>query len=498
MRGPISSRGCKKGDHMARQGFEGGQLRFLTDKNVAEIHETALRILEDVGLRVPLPEAVEAYRGGGARVGPDPDAVRIPVTMVEAALRSTPPKVRLCGRDAEQDIVLEGRKVYAGTGGAEIHVLDLETGALRKATLLDVARLARLVDGLPYIDFYIRPVEAQDVSPEKLDVNKYFASLCNTGKHVMGNVYGVEKVAEVIEMASLIAGGREILRERPFISFITSWMLSPLKLNREVTAILMEVVKHGFPVALSSVAILGLTSPMTMAGNLALTHAEQLSGIVLAQLVRPGTPVVYGGCPGVIDMRTSTFSPGSIERQILNSAISQMAQHIGVPNYNIGGITDSKLPDIQAGYEKGAGICLTALAGSNYIHHAAGRIKDGVAYEQYVIDNEIIGMAKHAVKGIAVSEETLAFRVISEVGPGGSFIAQSHTVKHFRNELFFPELSDRNERTAWEAKGSLDGRERARIEARRIIETHRPLPIPENSIREIRERFDIVYDPFQD
>jgi trimethylamine--corrinoid protein Co-methyltransferase len=236
---------------------------------------------------------------------------------------------------------------------------------------------------------------------------------------------------------------------------------------------------------------------MTMAGNLSLTHAEQLSGTVLAQLIRPGTPVVYGGCPGVIDMRKFTFSPGSIERQILNAAISQMAQHIGVPNYNIGGITDSKLPDIQAGYEKGAGICLTALAGSNYIHHAAGRIKDGVAYEQYVIDNEIIGMAKHAVKGVAVSEETLAFDVISEVGPGGSFIAQSHTVKHFRNELFFPDQSDRNERTVWEGGGSLDGRERARIEARRIIETHRPLPIPESIIREIRERFDIVYDPFQ-
>jgi trimethylamine--corrinoid protein Co-methyltransferase len=482
---------------MTRQGFEGGQLRFLTDTDVTRIHETALRILEEVGLRVPLPEAVEVYRMGGARVGPDSEAVRLPASMVAEALRSTPPQVRLCGRDPDHDLVLEGRKVYAGTGGAEIHVLDLETGSLRMATLLDVARIARLVDGLPHIDFYIRPVEAQDVPLEKLDVNKYFASLCNTGKHVMGNVYGVEKVADVIEMAALIAGGRETLLERPFISFITSWMLSPLKLNRDVTAILMEVVKRGFPAVLSSVAILGLTSPVTMAGNLALTHAEQLSGIVLAQLIRPGTPVIYGGCPGVIDMRKITFSPGSIERQILNAAISQMAQHIGVPNYNIGGITDSKLPDIQAGYEKGAGICLTALAGSNYIHHAAGRIKDGVAYEQYVIDNEIIGMAKRAVKGISVSEETLAIGVIAEVGPGGGYMAQPHTMKHFRDELFFPDLSDRNERASWEEQGSLDGRERARIEARRIIETHRPLPIPESVIRKIRERFDIVYDPIQ-
>jgi trimethylamine--corrinoid protein Co-methyltransferase len=482
---------------MARETFEGGQLRFLSDQDVTKIHAAALQILEETGINVPLPEALEAYRRAGAKPGADPQTIRLPAPMIEAALRTTPSQVRLCGRDPDQDLALEGRKVYAGTGGAEIHVLDLETGLLRLARLLDVARLARLVDGLAHIDFYIRPVEAQDIAPEKLDVNKYFASLCNTSKHVMGNVYRVEKLAEVVEMASLVAGGRDSLQERPFISFITSWMLTPLKLNREVTEILMEVARHGLPVVLSSVAILGLTSPVTMAGNLALTHAEQLSGIVLTQLVRPGTPVVYGGCPGVVDMKKVIFSPGSIERHILNAAISQMAQHIRVPNYNIGGITDSKLPDVQAGYEKGAGICLTALAGSNYIHHAAGRIKDGVAYEQYVIDNEIIGMAKRAVKGITVDEESLALKIISEVGPGGSFMAQPHTVEHFRRELFFPVVSDRNERAAWEQQGSLDGRERARAEARRILETHQVLPIPEDIIREIRKRFDIVYEPRQ-
>jgi len=482
---------------MARETFEGGQLRFLSDQDVSRIHAAALQILDETGINVPLPEAFEAYRRAGAKPGADPQSVRLPASMVEAALKTAPSQVRLCGRDPDQDLDLHGRRVYAGTGGAEIHVLDLETGTLRLAMLQDVARLARLVDGLPHIDFYIRPVEAQDIAPEKLDVNKYFASLCNTSKHVMGNVYQVERVEEVVNMAALVAGGRDSLQARPIISFITSWMLSPLKLNKEVTGILMEVTRHGLPVVLSSVAILGLTSPVTMAGNLALTHAEQLSGIVLTQLVRPGTPVVYGGCPGVVDMRKVIFSPGSIERHIMNAAISQMAQHIHIPNYNIGGIKDSKLPDVQAGYEKAAGICLTSLAGSNYIHHAAGRIKDGVAYEQYVIDNEIIGMAKRAVKGIRVDEETLALKLISEVGPGGSFMAQPHTMEHFRQELFFPVVSDRNERATWEEQGGLDGRERARAEARRILETHQALPIAGDITREIRKRFDIVYDPQQ-
>lgn len=477
---------------MVREGFEGGQLQFLTEKEVSRIHGMALRILEEIGLRVPLPEAVELYRNAGAKIGPEPDEVRLPAVVVEAALREAPSRVSLCGRDPEQDLLLGGRRVYAGTGGAETHVLDLETGALRDATLADVARLARLVDALPHIDFYIRPVEAQDVPPEKLDVNKYFASLFNTGKHVMGNVYAVERVADVIEMASLVAGSREALAARPIISFITSWMMSPLKVNRDVTEILLEVVRQGLPAVLSSVPILGLTSPVTMAGNLALTHAEQLSGIVLVQILRPGAPIIYGGCPGVIDMRNGTFSPGSVERQILNAAVSQMAQHIRVPNYNIGGITDSKVPDVQAGYEKGVGICLTALAGSNYIHHAAGRLRDGVAYEQFVIDNEIIGMAKRAIRGVVVNDETLAFGEIAEVGPGGSFIDRSHTVKHLRDELFFPAFSDRNNRAKWESEGSLDGRERARIEARRILREHKPLAIPRDIDKKIREKFEIL------
>lgn len=477
---------------MVRESFEGGQLKFLSPDEIVRIHQTSLKILEEVGVKVPLSEAMEVYRKGGTRIGPDDQVVKIPAKMVEEALKTAPRRILLCGRDPANDLILESRKVYAGTGGAEIHTLDLETQKLRMATLKDVADLARLVDGLRYIDFYIRPVEAQDVPLEKLDVNKYYASLVNTGKHVMGNVYFLEKVKEVINLGAMIVGSERELQQRPILSFITSWMLSPLTLNPDVTRILLEIVKHHMPVALSSVAIMGFSSPVTMAGNLALTHAEQLSGITLTQLASPGCPVIYGGCPGVIDMRNASFSPGSIERQILNAAISQMAQYIGIPNYNIGGITDSKLPDVQAGYEKAFGLSLTALAGSNYIHHAAGRIRDGVAYEQYVIDNEIIGMAKRAVKGIRVNDETLAFEEIAEVGPGGSFIDRPHTVKHLRDELFFPALSDRNNRAKWESEGSLDGRERARIEARRILREHKPLAIPREIDKQIREKFEIL------
>ncbi len=477
---------------MVREAFEGGQLRFLEQRDVEKIHETSLRILEEVGIKVGLEEAREIYRRGGAEVGQDPQILKLPPKMIEEALRSAPTKILLCGRQESNDLILENRKVYAGTGGAELNVLDLETQRLRRATLRDIADIARLVDGLEHIDFYIRPVESEEVPPDKIDINKYFASLANTSKHVMGNVHYRDKVKEVIEMAGMIVGGEGELKARPIVSFITSWMLGPLTLNPEVTGILIEIVRRQMPVVLSSVAILGLTSPVTMAGNLSLAHAEQLSGIVLTQLVSPGSPVIYGGCPGVLDMRKGTFSPGSIERQILNAAITQMAHHVKLPNYNIGGITDSKVPDVQAGYEKGLGIGVTALAGSNYIHHAAGRIRDGVAYEQYVIDNEIIGMAKRALRGVRVSEETLAFEQIRELGHGGNFITHPHTIRFFKDEIFSPVVSDRNDRAIWENSGSLDGRERARREARRILKDHKPLPLPRGIDTKIRERFEIV------
>ncbi|MCK4793332.1 MAG: trimethylamine methyltransferase family protein [Desulfobacteraceae bacterium] len=478
---------------MPKKAFRGGQLRFLQESDLEKIHAAALQILNEVGIKVPLAEAFKIYKRGGTMVDPGDMTVRFPHKMIENALQNAPSEILLCGREKSNDLVLGDKFVYAGTGGAELNVLDLETKQLRQSTLKDVADLARLVDALENIDFYIRPVVAQDIPQELLDINKYYASLANTTKHVMGNVYFPEKVAEVVEMAALIADGKSELKKRPIISFITSWMLSPLTLNAGVTEILIEIARHNIPVALSSVAIMGLTSPVTMAANLALTHAEQLSGIVLCQLVNPGTPVIYGGCPGVADMKDMSFIPGSIERQILNAAISQLSQYIDIPNYNLAGVTDAKIPDVQAGYEKAFGLALTALAGSNYIHHAAGRIKDGVAYEQYVIDNEIIGMAKRAVRGIRVNEETLAIDQIIDAGPGANYVASEHTVKFFRDEFFQPRISDRKARKAWEDSGCLDARERARLEAKKILENHQPLSIPKSCDTQIRKKFEIVY-----
>ena len=448
--------------------FVGGQFKPLSKKDIEKIHETSLRILEEIGVKVSLEEALAVLRKHGAKI--DGDRVRIPPSLVEQALKLVPHKFLMAGREEKQDLFMEDKRVYLGTGGAALTVLDLETGAARPGTLRDLAHLAKLVDALENIHFYLRPCIPQDVPKEVMDVHQFYASLSNTTKNVMGAAQSVQTARDVIEMASMIAGGEEALIRRPFISFVTSWMISPLHFATETTRVLLEVTKHKIPVALSSAPMAGSTSPVTLAGSLAQVHAEQLSGIVLTQLANPGSPVLYGAIPSMADFKGMTYVGGGIEFGLMNAAISQMAQSIRVPNYNSAGLTDSKIPDIQAGYEKAYSICLCVLAGSNYIHHAAGMLESmrAIAYEQYVIDDEIIGMALRLLRGIQVDDETLGLEPLREVGPSGNFLSSMHTVKFMRQEYFRQRVGDRQAREAWEKQGALDGRERARQKAKEI------------------------------
>ncbi len=478
-------------------GLTGGQYRPLTQDQVGRIHQSALRILEEIGVRVELPEAAEVFQDAGAVVNAPDRRVRIPARLIERSLRSAPSAVCLCGRDSNHDLRLEGAKVHMGTGGAAVRVVDPYTDEVRPGTLADIANLARLVDGLDNVHFFIRPCTAQDVSPDKLAVNEFYAALANTGKHVMGAGYTLQGARDVLEMAECVAGGEEALRERPFLSFITSWMISPLSYDTETTRVLMELARRRIPVALSSAPMAGSTSPITMAGTLVQLHAEELSGLVLSQLVRPGAPVLYGGIPGMADMHDLSYRAGGVEFGLMNAAISQLAAYLGIPNYCSAGITEAKIPSMQAIYEKTFSICQVALAGGNYIHHAAGVLDSimTVDYGQFVIDNEIIGMAMKMLRGIEVDEEHLAIDEIRTVGPGGSFLSLEHTIQHLRDEYLEPMLASRQQRAGMAP--TPDDRHRdilqsARRRAKEIIDQARPPGIPPEIDHQIRNRFEIL------
>jgi len=479
---------------MCKKGLIGDKYNILRQEEIEKIHESSLGVLEEVGVRVDDDHFLTLFEESGANVNKNERLVKLPASMVEEFVAMAPGEVLLAGRNPENDLLLGGRRVYLGTGGAAIHILDLDTGKLRDPILQDQYNLAWLTENLENVHFYQCPVVCTDIPKDVLSINSFYAALAGTRKNVQESATDSQAAQDIIEMAAMIAGGEEALRERPFISFVTSWMISPLRLDIGTSRVLETAASHGIPVALSSAPVTGSTAPATLAGLLTLVHAEELFGITLAQIVREGTPVLYGPVPAVANMRNMAYLGGAVETGMMNAAAVQMANYINVPIYSDAGQTDSKLPDIQAGYEKGANILQVAMAGGNYIHHSAGMLESmlTVAYEQFVIDNDINGMALRVLQGIKVNDDTLSLDVIKAVGSGGNYLTQRHTLKYARSDEFYiPAGADRDSRVDWEKAGGKDARERAREIARGILNHERPQLIPSEIDSQIRRRFDI-------
>ena len=327
------------------------------------------------------------------------------------------------------------------------------------------------------------------------DENSIFACLKGTAKHVMFGVNNESGFKKVFDIASMVAGGSDKLKQKPFFSTVACFAISPLKLCTQSTRNMQTAVRHQIPVALSSAPMAGSTSPMTMAGTLALLHAEEMCGITISQLTQPGAAVLYGGIPGTANLRDLGYQGGAVECGMMNAAIHQLAHHIKVPNYNSSGLTDSKIPDTQAGWEKSLTTILAAMGGSNYVHHAAGMLESmlTVAHEQYIIDDEIIGMCCKVLQGIQVDDEHLALEAIDEVGPGGTFITSNHTMAHMRSEYFTGNgVTDRNSRDDWETNGAHDTWGRAREIARNILSKEEESYIAPETEQAIREKYDIM------
>lgn len=479
-------------------GLPGGAYRPLSSADVRRIHDASLDVLERVGIEVMPSECRDIFAAAGARIDTERNRVFIPRAMVEDALATAANEVILYGRDDPRwDLHLGGTRVYMGTGGSAVKVLDLE-GQVRESTLTDVADLARLCDALDNIHFYLRPVVARDIDPAVLDINTYYAAITNTTKHVTGNCYDVKSVREVMEMCALIAGSIDAVRARPFVSFITCWTVSPLRYATETVEVLTEVVRQGMPVFISSAPQSGATSPAALAGSLVQINAEELSGVVYTNLIRPGAPVILGYVPSVADLRTGSFVGGAPEFALMHAAVCQLGQFYNLPVYNSSGLTDSKVPDVQAGYEKGITGMAAALAGANYIHHSAGFLESmlTVAYEQYVIDDDINGAIMRCVRGIEVTDESLSVDVIEAACFGeGHYLGAPQTIDLMHSEYYYPHTGDRQRRDDWLEDGGLDMRERARRRAREILRVHTPRRIDPAADAAIRERFPIVLPP---
>lgn len=457
---------------LTRKGLPGGQYKPLGTDDIKAIHETSLRVLEEVGFQVNLPEATELFKKAGASLDEDNATVKVPRDMVMELIGQAPSYVLLSGRSTNGalDCQVGGARVYVGTGGTALNVQDSGASDSRLATLSDIVNMARLVDRLENIHVYMLNVYPNDLPQEDVDVNRFGAALNNTSKHVMGGVYTVEGVRNVAKMAEMIAGSRQELREHPIVSMVTC-VISPFKLDEYYSRLTLEAVNQGIPVVVPSEPLSGATAPITLAGNLVVWTVDTLAGVMLTQLARPGAPVMAGCVASITDMRDLKYLSGSVEMGLLNAAAAQMSRFYELPLYCTAGMSDSKVNDAQAGYESALTSLMVALAGGNFIHDAAGFLEFCMtaSYDKLVIDNDILGMTMRALDGIEVNEETLAFDLLKKAGPGGHFVSSRHIRKHMRTELYKPRLSDRENRDQWEQSGAKDAWSRAAEQVREIL-----------------------------
>lgn len=457
-----------------------GILKVLSPSEVKEIHKASMEILERVGVAFEEEEALEIFGRAGAKV--NNDVVRLPSEMVEELLRRCPPRVTLHGKDPSESILLGANAVHYTNGYGATFVRDLDTGNVREARLDDLERFTRLADALGNVHYILTQVIPQDVPSEAADVYQAWMLLKTARKHVGLSVTKSTYLDQVIEMGKL-ASGRGDPRKKGggFVFSLGTTPVTPLRYSKDGTFRLLRFPRDGIVTRVVSGATCGATSPVSLAGTLAVQNAEILAGICLVQLVRPGNPVLYGTFAAPMDMLKGKQVLGSPEAAILSAASAQLCRFYRIPfGYGTGGIADSSLTDVQAGIEKTYTVLYGALAGVDVIHDAVGGLLSTAmvsSYEQMIIDDELCNMVNRGLRGIEVNPESLAYDLISEVGQRGNYLSTEHTLRHFRKELFLPSLFDRRgfgERS----EGDMEIMEKARLRVKEILSQPYESPLP--------------------
>jgi trimethylamine--corrinoid protein Co-methyltransferase len=462
---------------------------LLTRAEIDKIDRAGRRILKRVGVKILDPHTLKILKEGGARVNAKEGRVCFSGRWIDNVLANAPQQFTLYSRDGKNDLHLGSGNVYFGNGGRVFQILDMGTGGYRPTSVQDVINTARLVDRLDNIRFYIIACQAHDLDPKFYHLNDFFHALSNTTKHVMGGCDTFEGVKQLWHLAGFMAGGEDRLKKRPFVSVITN-PISPLTLDANTLKILEFCALNGIPTTCAPAPIAGATSPATLAGTLAQLHAEALAGVLIAQVFNPGARVMYGAVPTAMDLRTMDLTMGSVETAMMNTCAVYLAKRYKLPIYASAGVTDAKVPDIQSGFEKGVSYLLVAMAGADYIHLAAGMLDSGnsISYEQFIIDNEILGMVLRLIRGVDVDSETLAVNTIENVGPGGNYITEEHTVKHMFRQFFYPTLAVRMNFDRWQEQGQPTPLTNARELARTWLEQAEPV-LSLEKLMEIKSKF---------
>jgi len=495
----VAARGAPLADNLrpVRAGMSGGQYKPLTEAGMQRIHLAALDALETIGLADAPPSGIEIMTRAGAILGDD-GRLRFPRALVEDMLAIAARDITLFGRDPRHDLHLSGSKVHFGTAGAAVHIVDLETNSYRDSTAQDLYNAARLTQHLDNVHFFQRAMVCRDVVDNfQMDINTLYACCAGTTKHVGTSFSDPSHVDGCFDLLHMIAGGEEAWRARPFVSNSNCFVVPPMKFATESCQTMEACIRAGMPMLLLSAGQAGATAPAPIALAIVQAVAECLAGVVYVNAMAPGHPAIFGTWPFVSDLRTGSMSGGSAEQALLTAGCAQMHQFYRLPGGAAAGIADSKLPDMQAGWEQGISNVLAGLSGLNMVYESVGMHASllGFCLESLVLGDDMLGQVMRCVRGIDVTEDSVSIEAMRQVcleGPG-HYLGSSQTLALMQTEYIYPEIANRMSPKEWVEADKPDLLRVARARMDRILS--QAVSMVDPAVDEaVRAKFQIAFD----
>ena len=461
--------------------------QVLSGDQITRINNASLRILEKTGVIIPHEDMLNRFEDAGATVDRAEQRVRIPADLVMRSISSAGKQYTLYGRDKTKTAAFgQGARNYNSIAG-EAQWLDKLGGQRRFPSMNDVATAARFADALSHIN-----IPGAMADPHETPVGYRCVEVCatmlrNTTKPITFWYHDRNSAKYINEILIALRGSEKSVAEYP-LCYPFLEPITPLRFPFQGIDLLYETSRLNLPVPIGPMAQMGLSAPCSIAGTIAVENAEILAGICITQLIKPGMRVCYGGICHAFDMRTTQMIFCGPEQAIFGVAMTQMGKYYGLPVYINVGLTDSKRPDAQAGMEAGITLALGAAAGADIFGHMGiCGVDQAASLDMLVLQNEIISYVESTMREVNFSDEALGLDVVEEVGPGGSFIATDHTIEHFRQELWVPQLADRQYYQAWLDSGAQSMEDRCAAQARAILEKHEPEPISGDLDRALTE-----------
>jgi trimethylamine--corrinoid protein Co-methyltransferase len=461
-------------------------IRLLSLSEMESIHNNALAILGEIGIKFNSLRALSILSDAGCVVDLDDRWARIPANLVEKAIRSAPRKVLLAGRKPEQDINYGSGRVHAISSAQSVFFKDLDTRRRRASTLADLIQCANLCDALDQIDEFCPMVVPNDVPPVMRRLHAAKVALQHTGKHIVGGFGSLQTLPYYMQMMDAILGDRKKLRDRPIVSHVIN-DVSPLQKDGNLVDVTLELSDFRVPILLYFMPLSGSTAPVTLAGTLLQMTANMLGSLVLYQLVEPGWPILWGAGPGTIDMRSGRFAGGP-EAVLMSLAHVEMANYFGLPSISGAvGSDNAKEINFQSGLDAILSCLPVALAGPDSMWGIADL--DGanlVDLPYIVLGAEVMRQVRRLLRGFALDDEHFLMQAIKEVGFRGDYLGHPSTKKYFREEHLIPDLLPRESYEAWVARGESEA-EMAIARVRKILAAHEREPIEPSVEQELNE-----------